>query len=65
MYAYIPCIYYLITYMVAHSHAITSSGGSGGGAGGPWPLLILGKKEEMTEGIKASRAGKSRLPPPP
>ena len=39
------------------------SGGSRGGA--QVPLLILGKKEEMTEGKKASRLTKSRPPLPP
>ena len=40
----------------------------GEGPGGPGlpPPLILGKKEEMTEGKMADRASKSRpLPPPP
>ena len=36
------------------------------GPGGPGPPLILGKKNEMTEGKKASRASKPRpLPSPP
>ena len=38
------------------------SGGSRGGARAP---LILGKKEEMTEGKMGDRASKSRPPPPP
>ena len=33
----------------------------GEGPGGPGPPLLWVKKEEMTEGIKASRASKSRL----
>ena len=40
------------------------SGGSRGGARGAWAPLTLGKKEEMTEGKKASRASKSRPGPP-
>ena len=39
------------------------SGGSKGG--GPDPFLILGKKEEITEGRKAIRARKSKTGPPP
>ena len=36
-----------------------------GPGGGRPPPLILGKKEEMTEGKMADRASKSRPPPPP
>jgi len=36
------------------------SGGSRGGARGPLPL-ILGKKEEITEGRKAGRASKTKF----
>ena len=31
----------------------------------PRPPLILGEKEEMTEGRKAGRASKTKLPPSP
>ena len=41
------------------------SGGSRGGAWGAQAPLILDKKEEMTEGRKASRGSKSKPPPPP
>ena len=34
----------------------------GEGPGGPAPPLILGKKEEMTEGKMADRTSKSRPP---
>ena len=47
--------------------AVASTGGSRGGAQGAPTPLILGKKEEMTEGKKANRASKSGphpLPPP-
>ena len=36
----------------------------GKGLGGPAPLILV-KKEEMTEGRKASRASKSKLPHDP
>ena len=39
-----------------------STQGSGGSRA--WAPLILGKKEEMTEGRKASRASKTPPPPP-
>ena len=41
-----------------------NSDGSRGGAWGAQAPLILDKKEEMTEGRKASRASKSKPPPP-
>jgi len=37
----------------------------GEGPRGPRPPLILGEKEEMTEGRKAGRASKTKLPPSP
>jgi len=40
------------------------SGGSRGGARGARPPLFWVKKEEMTEGRKAGRASKTKLPPP-
>ena len=36
-----------------------------GGPGGPGTPLILGKKEQMSEGKMADRASKLRPPPPP
>ena len=46
---------------------MNASGGSRGGARGRGAPLFWVKKEEMTEGIKASRASKTAppLPPPP
>ena len=42
-----------------------ANGGSREGAqGAQVPPLILGKKEEMTEGRKASMPSKSKMPPP-
>ena len=38
---------------------------SGGSRGGAPPPLILGKKEEMTEGRKAGRASETKPPRPP
>ena len=44
---------------------MTSGGSRGGARGARPPPLILGKKEEMTEGKMAAMVSKSRPPPPP
>ena len=58
------CKYAILVTVKRSSCMYISVADLGEGPGGP-PPFILGKKEEMTEGKKASRARKSRPPPLP